>query len=223
MARKTNAQFAALKAHKAYVAAPKAYFHGKTYDCSLTFKCHGGKFDYDDKVWVVTADKAEEITAALTASGYIVTRDGSHYTVSEPAPAAVHRLTGDTYPHRDALKANGCRWSNAQSCWTAPDAETAAAMQALINGEMTTTPAEVDSVELAMLRANWTRGAEIREKLRDWCRDNLSHWTTEDDLADLTAADLAAAGLLEHEAAHLLNQITSAASLTFRQLDNLLS
>jgi hypothetical protein len=41
-------------------------------------------------------------------------------------------ITGNTYPHRTALKSLGGRWNAAKKCWQLPD-ETAEEAQSLVN------------------------------------------------------------------------------------------
>ena len=45
------------------------------------------------------------------------------------------KITGNTYPHRVALRAMGAQWDRRFKCWLIADAEHAAA-QALVHGNM---------------------------------------------------------------------------------------
>lgn len=46
----------------------------------------------------------------------------------------ITKITGNTYPVKDALKAIGCRWDAQDKCWTASTDEMAAKAQAIMSG-----------------------------------------------------------------------------------------
>jgi hypothetical protein len=120
---------------------PTAVIRGDTRKYREIIKKHGGKFwarsgnGENDPRWTVTGDRSiRQLIAGLSNPNQA---DLDAATAADAAFAQKRAqqvpITGNTYPVKDRLKALGCRWNSDNKCWMAPDAETAAKANAIVN------------------------------------------------------------------------------------------
>lgn len=81
------------------------------------------------------------------------------------------RITGATYPHKDAIKAAGCAWDAATKSWYAPSEEVRQQMQDLVGSTLYNSPPPADTtgdVSAEVLAARYGRVAVVEAKIREW-------------------------------------------------------
>ena len=57
---------------------------------------------------------------------------------------AGHKITGNTYPHKEAIRAMGCAWDPASKCWCAPSEAVQQQAQQLVDGTLYNSPPPAD-------------------------------------------------------------------------------
>jgi 2'-5' RNA ligase len=100
-------------------------FIGHTYQYRDVFKRNKGRFIKEGKsgVWIVPADRYDDVIKALKAegAGYVVEPSGYGPGVVALDPPENVYFVGRTFPVKDLLKKGGARWEPNEKAWTVPD------------------------------------------------------------------------------------------------------
>lgn len=110
---------------KAAAGAGRVKITGDTYTHKDRIKAAGGKWDADNKLWTIPADKADSLRklsglrfsdkAAATAPAATPAA-----TSSPTTKAAGYAVSGNTFAHKDRIKAAGGRWDRDRGVWIIP-------------------------------------------------------------------------------------------------------